>query len=177
MTYYQQHKDEFKAYRQAKRARQMSDEQVRQHLASAMPETFQAIVEGVKKNKEPYNQSKEQKARYLYTEYKQYDKEHGYEFNLTKKWILDHIINGRCVYCGCDDWTRLGTDRIDNNKGHTVDNVMCCCEGCNNRRNFNTVNDWLNRCQDWKMIGFVKKTSVKAKVFWKKISRLFAGLR
>jgi len=169
MTYYEKNREKYEAYRKAKKAQQMSDEQVRQYLASAMPETWKAIQEGVKKNKEPYNQSKEAKAKYLYTEYRRYDREHGYEFGLTKQWILDNIINGKCAYCGNEDWTRLGTDRIDNTKGHTVNNVVCACEGCNNRRQSDTINEWLSRCRRWRMIGFIKNVTIKVIISLKKL--------
>lgn len=35
-----------------------------------------------------------------------------------------------CFYCGLEGIT--GLDRIDNSKGHCVDNVRSCCEQCNN---------------------------------------------
>lgn len=57
------------------------------------------------------------------------------ECTLTKDWIIDNIFSGqKCVYCGEDDWLKLGCDRIDNSKPHTPDNVVCCCKECNNER-------------------------------------------
>lgn len=52
--------------------------------------------------------------------------------NVNTKWIVDNIFSGqKCVYCGDQDWTHLGCDRIDNNKPHTADNVVCSCFICN----------------------------------------------
>lgn len=40
-----------------------------------------------------------------------------------------------CTFCGEKDYHKLGLDRIDNNKPHTVDNCHICCTKCNNERN------------------------------------------
>lgn len=50
-------------------------------------------------------------------------------------WMIDNIIKKPCVHCG--DTNRIGCDRIDNNKGHTKDNVVPCCYECNCARNNN----------------------------------------
>lgn len=53
---------------------------------------------------------------------------------VTKEWIIDNILNSKCLYC-CDDIPgHLGCDRIDDNKGHTPDNVICACGICNSER-------------------------------------------
>ena len=74
----------------------------------------------------------------LSSAYKSYDKNKGFDVsnNITKDWIVENIFNGqKCVYCGDDDWTHLGADRIDNTKPHTPDNVVCACGLCNIERN------------------------------------------
>lgn len=48
-------------------------------------------------------------------------------------WMIENILAKECVYCG--DNHRIGCDRIDNNKGHTKDNVVPCCIECNTARN------------------------------------------
>lgn len=37
-----------------------------------------------------------------------------------------------CFYCEATDINILGLDRIDNTKGHSLNNVVVCCEKCNN---------------------------------------------
>ena len=69
-----------------------------------------------------------------------------------------------CHYCGVEpekisqssnknkpyngDYIYNGIDRIDNNKGYTMDNVVPCCEICNNaKKNLSKVKfiSWLDR--------------------------------
>jgi len=80
-------------------------------------------------------ESRKQRASCLLSAYKYDDIKHGREgFNLTQQFILEHIFNHSCIYCGETDWHKLGCDRIDNTKGHTTDNVVCSCWDCNNKR-------------------------------------------
>lgn len=52
-----------------------------------------------------------------------------FENDLTFDWVRDNIFYENCFYCGTDK--KIGCDRIDNSKGHTVDNVVPCCYRCN----------------------------------------------
>lgn len=76
-----------------------------------------------------YNSKRPVLLRNLLRGYKRYDKNKHLENNLTIE-ALEKILpeNINCVYCGrvC-----YGLDRIDNNKGHTVSNVVPCCRECN----------------------------------------------
>ena len=40
--------------------------------------------------------------------------------------------NKVCHYCEENDLRYIGLDRLDNNLGHEPDNVVLCCEKCNN---------------------------------------------
>lgn len=54
---------------------------------------------------------------------------------VTPKWIVENIFSGqKCHYCEESDWTKLGCDRIDNDKPHTIDNVVPCCLSCNSKK-------------------------------------------
>jgi len=46
--------------------------------------------------------------------------------------LVNRLKNGECYYCGSKD--DLGLDKIDNNKGHTIDNTVISCELCNMTR-------------------------------------------
>ena len=75
------------------------------------------------------------RAKNLLGNYKRVDKETGTgTCTLTQKWILENIFNSKCVYCGENDWRKLGCDRIDNTKAHTKDNCVCACLHCNAER-------------------------------------------
>lgn len=74
------------------------------------------------------------RATTLANAYKQTDKKHNRDNNIDAQWIIDNIFTSSCVYCGETDWRKLGCDRIDNSKGHIVDNVVCSCWKCNRER-------------------------------------------
>lgn len=72
------------------------------------------------------------KANKLKYRYNDYDKnKFGIKNDLDSDWILKHIIQCSCTYCGEKDWNKLGCDRIDNSKPHNKDNVLCSCGRCN----------------------------------------------
>lgn len=51
---------------------------------------------------------------------------------VSSEWIVENILtNKECVYCGEDDYRRLGCDRIDDSIGHQSDNIVCACQVCN----------------------------------------------
>lgn len=66
--------------------------------------------------------------------YRLRDKKRGLYNDMTLK-AMRELISKVCVYCG--DFERIGLDRIDNKKGHSMDNVVPCCHSCNTARNDN----------------------------------------
>ena len=75
------------------------------------------------------------KASKMCAQYKMKDKRRGYESNVDAQWMIDHIFTKECVYCGTDK--HVGCDRIDNKKGHTIDNIVPACYRCNSARGAN----------------------------------------
>ena len=81
-----------------------------------------------------YQSTKEGKLKKMIQAYKQQDKESNRgETTLTYEELLSLIEQG-CHWCGEKDWHKLGADRIDNTKPHTIDNVVCSCLHCNSGR-------------------------------------------
>lgn len=94
-----------------------------------------------KKNKAEYDKQYRStiigRAVNIANSYQAIDKKRGFDTsnNISSKWIVENIFSGqKCVYCGDQDWTHLGCDRIDNSKPHTEDNVVCSCGLCNIER-------------------------------------------
>jgi len=91
-----------------------------------------------------------QKTKDKYRAYKATDKKFNRgapDFTLDE--FLNRLSNAKCVYCGTTE--KLGLDRIDNSKGHTLENTLPCCELCNRvRGNSFTV-------KEMKLIGIAIK--------------------
>ena len=92
----------------------------------------EAVLERANK----YRSTKYGRAGKIMSGYKSHDKKYGLVdgFNLSHQWIIDHIFNSSCVYCGETNWLVLGCDRIDNTKAHSTDNCVCACSNCNTLR-------------------------------------------
>jgi len=74
--------------------------------------------------------------------YKKRAKARGLKYNLTEEQFAE-ITQKNCYYCGAKpnniskdsksygEYIYNGIDRIDSNKGYTIDNVVPCCKICN----------------------------------------------
>lgn len=68
----------------------------------------------------------------------------------NKEWDLtfeqyEALIKNNCDYCNesIAKEKGVGLDRLDNDKGYKVNNVVACCSKCNNSRNRNfTPEEW-----------------------------------
>jgi hypothetical protein len=80
-------------------------------------------------------------ARWIMTDSRKADQKHGHVFDLTKDWVADKISQG-CEYCG-ETSLRMTLDRVDNNRGHTKDNVVPACIRCNYIRRDMPYDAWL----------------------------------
>lgn len=74
----------------------------------------------------------------IYRYYWHSAKRRGLEFNLPLEFFLQQI-QARCFYCGDNPNNKCkqtnvfysGLDRINNNKGYILDNIVPCCITCN----------------------------------------------
>lgn len=65
----------------------------------------------------------------IYTDSRLSDRKKGRRNDLTREAIAALISSG-CRYCG-ETAIRMTLDRVDNTKGHTLDNVVPACIRCN----------------------------------------------
>lgn len=90
--------------------------------------------ERVKTTQNEYRKTKYGRALHITSRYAELDKIHNRgECTLTTEQLIQLWDNG-CYWCGETDWHKLGADRIDNLKPHTIENCVCCCSDCNNER-------------------------------------------
>jgi hypothetical protein len=69
----------------------------------------------------------------MLSSYKHKDMVNNKTFNLTFDFFKNNIISMPCSYCGSTE--NIGCDRINNNLGHTIENVIPACHICNTARN------------------------------------------
>ena len=69
------------------------------------------------------------------------DRKRGFSFDLTRPFV-EQMISCPCSYCGADD-IEMTLDRIDNSKGHLMDNVVSSCVRCNMVRRDMPHRAWL----------------------------------
>ena len=109
------------------------------------PEVRERIRKNKRKNRE----------KTLITNYKRIDKAKGFICDLTVEWMKTNITSKNCVYCQIPG--DVGCDRIDNNKGHIIGNVVPCCYVCNT-----TKSDIFTYQQMIKTIGpAIRKTKIE----------------
>ena len=106
---------------------------------------------------------------------KQYDQKNGMDFDLTTDWIKEQFeIDRYSHYSGIEMFPtktkfypfQPSIERIDNSKGHTMDNCVLCCFAENygrNNMNYDDFKEWLN-------INFPKKVDNIVKIKIKKSS-------
>ena len=87
-------------------------------------------------------------AKSIVNNYKKMDRERGFDPNQTisAEWFLQNIAYRPCAHCGLQAIGLIGCNRLDNTKGHTIDNVEPCCFKCNAREN---IRDQIARGLHW----------------------------
>lgn len=77
-----------------------------------------------------------------YAKYKKDAKRRGLKFALSEKYFKS-FENKDCHYCG-EKFKTIRLDRIDNDRGYIVDNVVSCCFTCNSLKHVFDVDFFLN---------------------------------
>lgn len=83
----------------------------------------------------------EHRAKFIVKDARATDKRRGLHNDLTVEWVGSFIAGG-CHYCG-ETALRMTLDRIDNERGHTRDNVLPACGRCNFARRTMPYAAWL----------------------------------
>ena len=86
-----------------------------------------------------------QTIRGRYIHYKSGAKQRGLEFSLTLE-QFELFWKKPCYYCGGEIET-IGLDRVDNNIGYTMDNIVPCCITCNNMKRDLTQEKFISQCK------------------------------
>lgn len=92
---------------------------------------------GYKERAKRYRNTQYGRANGLFHRYIQSDKKYGRIGGelptnyVTAQWIVDNIFTKPCAHCCETDWHKLGCNRLDDSKPHTIDNVEPCCRHCN----------------------------------------------
>lgn len=83
-------------------------------------------------------------AKRMVNGYIRMDRERGFDDSktITAEWFLKNIAYKPCAHCGKQGIGLIGCNRLDNTKGHTIDNVESCCFKCNCKDN---IRDQLER--------------------------------
>lgn len=87
--------------------------------------------------------NKTPKGKYL--SYKAGARDRGFIFTIT----LDEFLkfwNNNCFYCG-DKIDGIGLDRVDNNLGYDINNIVPCCTMCNTMKMAETNDTFINQCK------------------------------
>ena len=80
-----------------------------------------------------------------YRDYKLGAKYRKIEFNLSYE-DFKNFWQKSCYYCG-EKIEKIGLDRIDNEKGYLIENIVSCCKICNLMKRSSSKDDFLNQCQ------------------------------
>ncbi len=113
----------------------------------------------IKRNKSKKLHDGESAKRSLIRSYKSNARNKGYTFNLTDD-ECTFLFKQNCHYCNAvprlrkrhssqsSGYLANGIDRMDNNIGYEIDNVITCCSECNYKKgaqSFTDFTNWINR--------------------------------
>ena len=132
--------------------RKLNGKKYRNHLCSSCrseykkkyptnPESQNKANKNSQEKKKALRQSGTCDERFVYEDCKSWDKKQGFKFDLTVEQIWD-IISAGCSYCG-ETQIKIGLDRVDNDQGHVLNNVVAACTRCNYLKRDMPQEAWL----------------------------------
>lgn len=81
----------------------------------------------------------------------------GLEFSISFD-EFSILKNGKCRYCGSND--EIGIDRIDSNKGYSIDNAAPCCRACNQMKWNRTTGEFIKHIK--RVLDFYREGTADA---------------
>jgi hypothetical protein len=107
----------------------------------------------------------------LYTHYKESARSHSRVFDIPMEYF-ERLVTQNCYYCNSkpanvvvvgvrkDTIIYNGLDRVDNQKGYTLENVVPCCEICNRgkrTKDFSFFTNWISSISGFSLVGMLNK--------------------
>ncbi len=107
------------------------------------------LEENRKKGREKKREQRKNNTKMIRTDcyynYKNNAKKRGYTFELTKEQVIKLTENLKCFFCN-QEYKRLGIDRIRNDEGYKLGNVVSCCKMCNRMKSNFDFNSFIKKC-------------------------------
>lgn len=141
-------KKKYKTEEERKAAEREYNKQYRQKnkekIAKRHADYYQNNKEKIAAHKAEYLLTPKGRALNLLSRYRQSDKKRNRgECTLTAEWVIEHIFNQPCHYCGKTDWHELGCDRKDSSLPHTPGNCVPCCKHCNDKKGATPYDEYM----------------------------------
>jgi len=121
------------------------------YTANNKPARKEYIKKYYAKNKEKYviyskkyHESVRTTPKYKFSRYKRGAKVRGIKFELSFYQFIS-FWKKPCEYCG-DEIKTIGLDRLNNDKGYSMDNVVPCCTDCNRMKMAMDKNRFIEKC-------------------------------
>lgn len=113
-----------------------------------------------------YSKTPMGRAQMQVQQYKFMDKRNGFDnvIDFDARWIVENIYTKKCAHCDETDWHKLGCNRLDNNKPHTIDNIEPCCFHCNCVLNGSESGGRLAQWAKENLTGASMKEETKTKI-------------
>jgi len=89
----------------------------------------------------------EQKVKRKFSRQRTSARRRGYDWTLTFE-DCSGLFLDNCHYCGkhsVEEVKLNGLDRVDNNRGYHIDNVVTCCEQCNVAKHTQTYEEFIQQ--------------------------------
>lgn len=123
--YKRENKEHFKAYREVNK----------EHISDYCKQYRKEHIENFREYDKKRVSTEKGRAKNILGIYRKSDNTNNRgECTISRDWIVENIFTSKCIYCGDSNWRHLGCDRIDNDKPHTPENVVCACGICNCER-------------------------------------------